>query len=306
MSITYLTYPQIDKNKWDGCINQSRNRLIYAQSFYLDAMAENWDALVLNDYEAVMPLTWKKKWGVRYLYQPAFMQQGGIFFTNRLAPSTIKGFIDNAFIHFKFAEFTLNYFNDLTGLVNGQLSMRTNYVLSLSKTYEQIYASYPAITIKNIKRANNASLQYTTTSEYMPVLQLYEKLYAKRLPYFSSGDYINFERVCKKLAEENNLIVRKVISGQNELLAATVLLKDNKRLYNIISCVIKKGKLAQANYFLYDRLIQEFCNKEYQLDFEGSDVKGIAEFYCRFPVKNEMYPFIKINNLHPFLKLFKH
>ena len=31
-----------------------------------------WDALVLDDYAAVMPLTWRRKYGTRYLYQPAF------------------------------------------------------------------------------------------------------------------------------------------------------------------------------------------------------------------------------------------
>ncbi|MEI9956106.1 MAG: hypothetical protein WDM90_07350 [Ferruginibacter sp.] len=43
--------------------------LIYAQSFYLDAMAANWDAIVFNDYEAVMPLTWKKEMG-DYVFVP--------------------------------------------------------------------------------------------------------------------------------------------------------------------------------------------------------------------------------------------
>ena len=35
-------------------------------------MAKHWDALVLGDYEAVMPLTWNKKWNISYLYQPPF------------------------------------------------------------------------------------------------------------------------------------------------------------------------------------------------------------------------------------------
>lgn len=41
-------------------------------------MAKNWDALVLNDYEAVMPLTWNKKYGICYLYQPPFTACLGI------------------------------------------------------------------------------------------------------------------------------------------------------------------------------------------------------------------------------------
>ncbi len=79
MKISYLRHENIDKKKWDNCIAHANNSLIYAYSYYLDAMSENWNALVMNDYEAVMPLTWAKKFGFRYLRQPVFTQQLGIF-----------------------------------------------------------------------------------------------------------------------------------------------------------------------------------------------------------------------------------
>ena len=59
--IKYLQHKEIDKAKWDACIEQAPNGLIYSYSWYLDAMSKHWDALVLKDYEAVMPLTWNKK-----------------------------------------------------------------------------------------------------------------------------------------------------------------------------------------------------------------------------------------------------
>ncbi len=305
MSIVYLTYRQIDKQKWEDCIKNSVNRLIYAQSFYLDAMAENWDALVLNDYEAVMPLTWKKKWGIKYLYQPAFIQQGGVFFTTELSAGTLQAFTDMAFSHFKFAEITFNYLNECSDIHKGQVSLRNNYVLPLNKSYNEIYTGYPSLTIKNLNRAKNLNLHFSAGTDYLSVLKLYEKLYSKRLPSFTQKDYYKFSLVCKKLSEENNLVIRNVTSPENELLAAAVLLVDNNRLYNVISCITKKGKTAQANYFLYDRLIHELCSSDYLLDFEGSDIKGIADFYSRFNPCNERYPFCKINNLHPFIKLLK-
>lgn len=306
MSITYLTYPEIDKQKWDECIDHSQNRLIYAKSFYLDAMAKHWDGLVLNNYEAVMPLTWKKKWGIRYLYQPAFIQQGGIFFTQSIPGDTLQAFIDKAFNHFKFAEITLNFLNKLTAVENCSINLRDNFILAFNKSYEEISSGYDSVAIKNLKRSKNAGLRYSATVEYLPALQLYENLYAGRLPTFSKSDFTNFEMICNKLSAENNLIIRNVTGGNDDLLASSILLKDNNRLYNIISCVTPEGKPAQANYFLYDQLIQEFCESGYLLDFEGSDVKGIAAFYNRFFPQNEPYPFIKMNNLSPALRLFKH
>jgi hypothetical protein len=304
-SIHYLKYQQIDKQKWDDCINRSVNRLIYPKSFYLDTMAANWDAIVLNDYEAVMPLTWKKKWGIAYLYQPAFIQQGGIFYTTQLSAATQKLITDKAFEKFKFAEITFNYFNNLSDLNNVVLSTRTNFILPLTKSYNEIYAAYPGSVTKNLNRTKTFGLAYHESNDFMNVLHLYEKLYTKVLPYFSSTDFYNFGLVCKKMFDSKQLIIRKVSNAQSELLSAVVLLIDNNRLYNIISCVTPTGRDKEANYFLYDKLIQEFSGSAFILDFEGSDVKGIAGFYKQFQATNQPYPFCKINRLNPFIKLFK-
>ena len=89
MAIRYLPYNDIDKKKWDACIAAADNGLVYAGSMYLDAMAQNWDALILDDYKAVMPLTWKKKYSIHYLYQPFFTSCLGVFGKN-ISPRTSK------------------------------------------------------------------------------------------------------------------------------------------------------------------------------------------------------------------------
>lgn len=305
MGTRYVKYAEIDKAKWDHCIQQSLNSLVYAKTFYLDAMAENWDGIVLNDYEAVMPLTWKKKWAIPYLYQPAFFQQGGIFSSKTIDAGLVDEFLSLAFRHFKFAEITLNFLNEPGSVEQGPVSMRNNFVLKLNRPYEALRAGYDSLAIKNLKRANNAGLQFAAAPGYLPALNMYEELYSSRLPHFSSHDFIQFRSVCEKLSSEHNLVARNVTGIDNDLLAAAVLLKDGNRLYNIISCISPAGKLAQANYFLYDNLIKEFSNSNYLLDFEGSDVKGIAAFYNRFSPQNQPYPFVKINRLPAALKLFK-
>ena len=93
MKISYLTQANIDKSKWDRCIDTAENGLIYAYSFYLDAMSENWDALIVNDYEMVMPLTWKKKYTIYYLYQPVFTASLGIF-GNNISAEMVKSFLE--------------------------------------------------------------------------------------------------------------------------------------------------------------------------------------------------------------------
>ena len=61
--IKHLLRNQIDSDKWDACITNAPQKLPYGFSWYLDIACENWSALVLNNYAAVMPLPYKKKVG---------------------------------------------------------------------------------------------------------------------------------------------------------------------------------------------------------------------------------------------------
>ena len=93
--VSYFKNEDIDKAKWDHCIDTAPNGLIYSYSFYLDTMAKHWDALIMNDYEAVMPLTWNKKYGVYYLYQPFLCASLGLF-GNNLTSEVLLCFLNNA------------------------------------------------------------------------------------------------------------------------------------------------------------------------------------------------------------------
>ncbi|HRF27551.1 MAG TPA: hypothetical protein PKW54_09435, partial [Ferruginibacter sp.] len=76
-------------------------------------------------------------------------------------------------------------------------------------------------------------------------------------------------------------------------------------LYNMISCIWPEGKKKGANYFLFDQVIREFSGNPLSLDFEGSDVPGIAYFYEKFSDKKEIYPFIRLNRLPWPLRILK-
>src|SRR3954449_9121354 len=72
---------EIDAAKWDKCIINSKANRIYARHMYLQHMADNWSGLIMNDYAAVMPIIWRRKWGIRYVYNAPFIQQLGLFGT---------------------------------------------------------------------------------------------------------------------------------------------------------------------------------------------------------------------------------
>ena len=86
MNIRYVTQEFINKSLWDQCIKKAVNGRVYAYSWYLDIMADNWDALIIGDetYETVFPLTYRSKYGISYLYQPFLPNNWEFFQQNRL------------------------------------------------------------------------------------------------------------------------------------------------------------------------------------------------------------------------------
>ena len=93
------------------------------------------------------------------------------------------------------------------------------------------------------------------------------------------------------------LLIRKVDLPGSGLLAIILLLKDSGRLYNIMSTTFPEGRRMEANHFLFEQLIREFANNRLILDFEGSDIEGIARFYQKFGAVNEPYFYLRYNNL---------
>ena len=54
--INLIRRNNIDISKWNTCIERSINRRIYACSWYLDMVSNNWEAVVYGDYELVFPV----------------------------------------------------------------------------------------------------------------------------------------------------------------------------------------------------------------------------------------------------------
>ena len=78
-TIQIIPSDKIDQAKWNACIEQSASRRIYAKTFYLDLLADQWLGFVKHDYDCVMPVTWRKKDSIRYSYHVPFIKKLGFF-----------------------------------------------------------------------------------------------------------------------------------------------------------------------------------------------------------------------------------
>lgn len=303
-TIKYCKHSEINKVRWDALVQRSaQNGLIYAHTEMLDAMSPGWDALVMGDYEAVMPLTWRKKLGIRYLCQPAFCQQLGIFSEKEISLETTQAFLRKASLYFRLIEIFINYANPT---VEGQTGA-SNFVMPLEKGYKALKANYRNDLLKNLARTEKFSLHYAVSEDVENALGQYREIYGNKMN-MRPVDYEALAILCKKWLLQGKCFVREVRlqEGQrDELLAIGLFLKDQNRIYNIASITLPNGRTLEANHFLFDQLIREFAGQNLLLDFEGSDLPGVARFYQKFGPVNQPYFFWKSNRLPAVLRWWK-
>lgn len=295
--IDIISSEKIDQLKWNACIEKSNSSLIYAYSFYLNNMADNWSGIVLNDYEAVMPVPWRKKYGIRYIYDVPFIQQLGIFSSSK--EKYVELFLQQLFQFCKYGDYNFNYSNRVTA------TARTNFIIDLSLSYENLSGKYKDDLVNNLRKASKQELIYTKDEDHKAAIEIYRSIYGSRFTNTGENDYRNFEKLCNYLQKQNSVIVRSVKNASNKLLSIVLLLKDEHRLYNIMNTTLEEGRKTEANHFLFDQILREFAGSKLIFDFEGSDIPGIKNFYEKFGATDQPYFSLHFNKLSPFLKWIK-
>jgi hypothetical protein len=290
--IQYLYHDDIDEKKWDHRIGSSSNGLIYAYALYLNHMAIHWDALVLNDYEVIMPLPWNKKYGINYLYQPPFTAILGVF-GNGLSQEILKSFLNAIPKKFRLVEISLNHENLIP---SPSMQNRNNYVLSLNKKYGDLYNGYNENNRRNIRKALQHGCKIKKGIPISDVIKL-SKSQMKKVTNVKQADYKNFEKLYQSLYKQDNAITYAVYSNDNELLASCAYLFSHNRAYYVLVGNHPIGKTQGASHYLIDRFIYDHAGQDLILDFEGSDIESVALYYSSFGATPEIYQFLKINNL---------
>ncbi len=303
MGIQYLSYYQIDKQKWDACIDTAGNGLVYAYSFYLDTMAKHWDALVLNDYEVVMPLAWNKKYGINYLYQPFITACLGLF-GNNITADLVNDFLQAVPHKFKYWDICLNYANRFH-LKHFELYDRVNYVLPLNAPYEKLFAGFRIGLKQSIKKAELLNCTIRRNIDVDEVLAL-AKEQGKHFSPATKDDYVRFKKLYNHLYSGQKAATYGIYKPSGKLVASCVLFFSHKRAYYILAGNHPYGRTIGASQFLINAFIKDHASQDILLDFEGSDIRSLAFFYSSFGATAEMYAGLKLNKLPKIIQLFKH
>ncbi|TNE78229.1 MAG: hypothetical protein EP332_15240 [Bacteroidetes bacterium] len=302
--IRYLKAEEIDAKKWDNCIHEAYNSLIYAYSWYLDTVAGDWDALVLDDYQAVMPLPVKKKYGLSYALQPRYTQQLGIFSRDPLSLEAQENFFNAIPPSIHYLQLQANSHSHVPNAL--LVRKKTNHLLDLIQTYPDLAKHFNTHTKRQIKKSLANSCQIMEHLDTREIIDLFRwQDQEKKLGMGAEGLRI-LENLINTATQKGALLSIGMYSPVNHLCSAGLFLLDKQRIYYVAGASDQMGLEYRGMYRIFDHLIKRESGKNAILDFEGSEIPGIARFFKGFGASESHYPLIERispNWLKPFIRL---
>jgi lipid II:glycine glycyltransferase (peptidoglycan interpeptide bridge formation enzyme) len=278
--INYIKRKDLDLIKYDACIENSIQSRIYAFSWYLDIVADHWDVLVLEDYKAVMPITWRKKFGFKYATQPYLCQQLGVFSEQKLSKEIQEKLIES--IPRKFIKVSLNY--NSSNILSNKMIQKKNYILGLNDTYINLFKSFSKGRKHAVKVGEKKGLVLKPIS-ILSLIKIQEEFY----------NYTSFSKeklaALSKFSLENNKGIILGVFKEGTLIGGAFFVQTKKRITYLFSAFSDDGKKLQASSFLISKIIKEYENSNLILDFEGGNMTNIGSFYKSFGAEIEMYYF---------------
>jgi hypothetical protein len=300
LGICFLSGDQIDRLKWDRCIDRALNGNICAYSWFLDIMCAGWGGIIAGDYAFIMPVPFNSRFGITYLLQPRFIQQLGIFGVVPPDEDIVNQFIEAIPLTIKAVDYHFNTRNRL--ITEWEVKMHTNLVLKIDKTYEAQRLLYTHNLIRNLKKSSDKGFYKVQNNDPESLIKLFRKEKGSELSFLKDENYTKLIRVLQACLHRKKADIWSVYNRENKLCGGIVWLFSHDKAVLYFSAQRKTGSAEGALAWLIDAFIQENAASGILLDFEGSVNPGLARFYAGFGALAEYYPRLIINRLSPFLK----
>lgn len=305
--IHFYQHDEIDPIKWNRCVAASISSTWFAEYEILSVANPEWAALVKDDYAAVMPLPWRCKHGLRYIYNPFYYPRLGIFGGEEITAEEVAHFVRAIPKSFVSIDMNLNESN----VNEAATRLKVSYDLDLSSPYEVIRQYFSSNHKRNIKSARSFDLQLDTELAEEEVIAMYRSSSRghSKEARMQDADYDIFLKLCKIARQYNILEVWGVREADGTLLAGAVFLTDrNGRVWFWASGRDEERANRKAMFFLIDEFIRQHADQPLDLDFNGSSTESVARFYAGFC--GDRYEYASLSILHnpwlrPFLYLYR-
>lgn len=280
--IRRIKYSEIDFGKYNRCLENSVQKNFYAKKEILDFLCETWELLIYDDYEFVMPIPIKKKFGLNIVLMPLFCQQLGIFGPkeNKEIGLVFLNYFINNYKNYLYQFNAANIFEEDLTLKKNYFIQKTDYFLLRKKYFKGRKSS--------LKSTNQLSLsKLDLNNEVINFIKKNFKGLNKSSDLHFFLNYLEFLQDKKYLRifgafEEDILLNVAIIIESDEVNYLLGLVNDPSK--------IKKDGAS----FLIDQILQKTISYK-NFSFMGSSIRGIEVFFKSFGSELKAFPILQNN-----------
>jgi len=290
--IEFIKRKKLNLEKYDACIEKSMQSNIFGYSWYLDTVCDNWSVFVLNDYEAVLPIPWKRKFFVKYAYLPFWVLQLGVY-TKVIEDE--NEFLIELFSEFKYVNTRMNFNNSFSMFEKYSRQATIQKIVFSNNDYDRVYKLYSRSRKKEIKKSNQNNL----TSHWNESPKLLIDLMREN----KKGNLKITEKEYMKLFE---LMYKTVQKGIGEILlirdkgahviSGAFFLRNRDEVIKIVYSTRMNNKKNGVDTFLNDCAILKYSKevKEFNFGISSIDNESITKYYRSFGGQDKS--FIRLKN----------
>jgi len=300
--IVYLHNSEIERNRWDSCLNEIPHVRPYAFSWYLDNMSPGWEALVDDDYDAIFPMPCSSRFGIRYIATPVFLQQLGGFAPDKDAESVTAEFFDYILEFYRLIDLCTGCGINIHGY---RVTVRSNYELDLSHPYGILQSNFTRHCLRNIEKATRNSPELNHDIAPAQLIALFRNNRGAEIRGIKQRDYDRLEKLMNYCIVNGRGRIIGVRTSGNRIIFGVFLVETRGRITMLFVVNTPESRKMRTGYYVVSELIKNFAATDTILDFAGSSIPRVASFMESFGSVN--IPFYRIyrNRLPLLIRYFK-
>jgi lipid II:glycine glycyltransferase (peptidoglycan interpeptide bridge formation enzyme) len=175
----------------------------------------------------------------------------------------------------------------------------------LNSSYETLYKLFSNDAKRNIKKSKKHNISIQENVSPSDIINIFRKNTGKKIRNLKEKNYSVLLHLINTCIQKKYAEVWGAFTQEKKLCAGVVWLIKNNRAVFLFSATDVQAKKIGAMYFLIDTFIRENAGKNIILDFEGSNLPGLAKFYKGFGSKEYVYLQVRKNNLPKLIRWLK-
>ena len=281
-----LSNAQIDKQRWDQKVLAVQPEgFFFMLSWYLDVVAPAWEGYVLGDYEGIYPIVAQQKLGVGYTHMP---------------------FLTRSFVPIGFNE-------QQTALLTQYLTKRFSYLqlagVPLDRPYEQQVRRHQVLDLTNFtlsqcsenhrrqyKKAAQQGFELKTLVNSEGLIALFRRVKGAEFTHLKDADYFILARLMEE-ANRRGYLRQFSLWEKGELVGAAAYLEVNGQVLYVKGAITPEAMKVGGMVYLHVEAMKTLAPNCSQLDFGGSNSKGLGDFNRKFGARDVEYLLLIKNSL---------